>query len=148
MEGDCIPDINGQGVFVDMGQYRSSDFLNVGDLANRTVKFDIRLNGCSGTVSNLVKVAFRGVTDRYFPEAFEARSINSEKENSRESGIGLVIFDRNNNALRPNALPVSAYNLTGRENNTLTLTARYQKTADAIIPGDLKTTIWFDLIYP
>lgn len=136
----CSVDVDSQNLTVQMGQVRTNDFDSVGDWLE-PVGFQITLKDCDTSVSKSVGTLFTGVSDGKNPQVFKTGFGASASH-----GVGLGIFDKNENLLIPNTFP-QFYMPLEDGNNTLTYVARYQATDRTIRAGDANTQVWFTMIY-
>jgi fimbrial protein len=145
VNGACAVARESQDMTVQMGQYRSSLFSGVGSYAPVSIPFAIRLVGCLREVSEHVGIAFQGATPVEDPQVFlAATSVNG---NDASSGVGLALFDSQQQLIIPNSLP-GYFAPIKTEEMTLSFTARYRSVTEDLSPGHLKTDVWFTLVYP
>lgn len=139
-EAACSVSIENIHQVVDMGQFRSNQFGDLGSFAS-PVEFNIRLTECSTAVSNTVGVTFFGVTDGKDPQVLKA----GEGENAA-TGVGLALFDDNGDIIPPNTPPRVGMALHENE-NILRFMARYRATARQVVAGNADVSTWFALTY-
>lgn len=138
----CAVAPGNQQMTVEMGQYRSNQFTGAGSYATVTVPFSIALVDCSPEVSDQVGVMFQGSTPSEDPQVFDAY-----RHAARNSGIGLALFDSEQQLIIPNALPARFMPIqTGA--HVLHFSARYRAVTDRVAPGTLRSDVWFTLVYP
>lgn len=125
---------------VDMGQFRSNQFSDLGAYAP-PVPFSIELSGCSTAVSDTVAVTFLGVSDDRDPHVFSIEG----GENSA-TGVGLAIFDNAGTGVVPNAAPQPLV-LLSEGVMLLRFTARYRATAREVNGGHANAWTWFAVSY-
>ncbi|EJC2626083.1 MULTISPECIES: fimbrial protein [Serratia] len=139
-EAACSVSTESAHQIIDMGQFRSNQFGDLGSFAS-PVEFNIRLTECSTAVSNTVGVAFYGVTDGKDPQVLKA----GEGENAA-TGVGLALFDRNGDIIPPNTPPRTGMALHEGE-NILRFMARYRATSRQVVAGNADASTWFALTY-
>lgn len=145
VNGACAVAPESQNLRVDMGQYRTNAFTGVGSFSTVNVPFTLRLVDCSADVSQTVGVMFQGITPAEDPQVFLATS--GPGENPSSSGVGLAIFDPQQQLIIPNVpanygLPITTSDLAFH------FSARYRAVSEHLVPGNIQTDVWFALIYP
>ena len=142
INGACAVAPDSQQMTVEMGQYRSNHFTGAGSYATVTVPFSIALVDCSPDVSGQVGVMFQGSTPSEDPQVFIV-----SRHATGKSGVGLALFDSEQQLIIPNAPPAR---FTPIQTDALVLhfSARYRAVTDRIIPGALRSDVWFTLVYP
>lgn len=141
----CSVASESQNMTVQMGQYRNTDFKDIGNYAPVSIPFVIRLNDCQTDVSHNVGITFQGMTPVEDPQVFLATTHMSGHDYS--TGIGLALFDGAQQLIIPNSLPVFFLPLSTQE-ITFHFTARYRAVSERLTPGNIKTDVWFVLVYP
>ncbi|WP_435928954.1 type 1 fimbrial protein subunit FimI [Dryocola sp. BD613] len=145
VNGTCAVAPENEEMTVRMGQYRSSLFKGVGSYAPVSIPFAIRLTGCLPEVSAHVGIAFQGATPVEDPQVFLAStSVNGD---NASTGIGLALFDSEQQLIIPNTWPAYFSSIKSRE-VTLHFTARYRSVAEHLLPGNIHSQVWFTLVYP
>ncbi|WP_455426778.1 type 1 fimbrial protein subunit FimI [Dryocola sp. LX212] len=145
VNGACTVATESQEMTVQMGQYRSSLFPAVGSYAPVSVPFAIRLTDCLAEVSERVGIAFQGVTPAEDPQVFLAAT--SASGNDASSGVGLALFDSQQQLIIPNTEPGYFAAIKTRE-MIFHFTARYRSVSESVKPGKLHSDVWFTLVYP
>lgn len=128
---------------VHMGQVSSYRFSGVGDDAD-PVPFSLHLRDCKPSVSDHVRVVFRGVADSQNSDV-----LSIGEGNGIASGVGIALFDEEGQLipLMPIDLePQDWKHLTEGEND-LQFIAKYRATKDRVIGGAANAQAWFSLIY-
>lgn len=141
----CVVAPESQDLRVEMGQYRSNTFGEVGSYSTVTVPFTLRLVECRRDVASLVGISFQGLSPAEDPQVFVASSKASGRPG--ESGLGLALFDSQQQLIIPNAPPNNYLPITAEE-MTFHFSARYRVISLPLVPGNLLTDVWFSLIYP
>ncbi|URO00268.1 type 1 fimbrial protein subunit FimI [Leclercia adecarboxylata] len=145
VNGGCAVAPDSQSLRVDMGQYRTNSFDGIGSFSTVSVPFTLRLVDCSVDVSRTVGVMFQGATPAADPQVFMASSRPGESPVS--SGVGLALFDPQQNLIVPNAPAKTWLPLTTRE-LAFHFSARYRVISEHLVPGNIQTDVWFTLVYP
>jgi fimbrial protein len=145
VNGGCSVASESQDLTVQMGQYKSSFFKEVGNYAPVSIPFAIHLTDCDTEISDLVGISFQGVTPEQDPQVFLAATRIGEIDSS--SGIGLALFDSEQKLIIPNAAPGYFVSINEQE-TTLHFTARYRSVTQQMTPGNIHSDVWFTLIYP
>lgn len=145
VNGACSVASESQQMTVQMGQYRSSQFQSVGGYAPVSVPFAVRLTDCLADVSEHVGIMFQGATPTEDPQVFLAASSVSGSDAS--SGIGLALFDSQQQLIIPNTEPGYLSAIKSRE-KIFHFTARYRSVSERVRPGNIHSDVWFTLVYP
>jgi len=145
VNGSCAVAAESQEMTVQMGQHRSSLFPAVGSYAPVSVPFAIHLTDCLAEVSGQVGIAFQGVTPAEDPQVFIAAT--SANGNDASSGVGLALFDSQQQLIIPNTAPDYFAAINSRE-MIFHFTARYRSVSETVKPGKLHSDVWFTLVYP
>ncbi|HEY1843355.1 MAG TPA: type 1 fimbrial protein subunit FimI [Buttiauxella sp.] len=145
VNGACAVAPESEEMTVQMGQYRSSLFKGVGSYAPISIPFAIRLTNCLADVSDHVGIAFQGATPAEDPQVFLAST--SENGNDASTGIGLALFDSEQQLIIPNTEPGYFAPIKTQE-MTLHFTARYRSVTERVLPGNIHSQVWFTLVYP
>jgi fimbrial protein len=145
VNGACAVAPESEEMTVQMGQYRSSLFKGVGSYAPISIPFAIRLTDCLADVSDYVGIAFQGATPAEDPQVFLAST--SENGNDASTGIGLALFDSEQQLIIPNTEPGYFAPIKTQE-MTLHFTARYRSVTERVLPGNIHSQVWFTLVYP
>ena len=141
----CAVAPDSQDLRVEMGQYRSNTFGDVGTYSNVTVPFTLRLLECRPDVASQVGISFQGLSPAEDPQVFVASAQASGVPG--ESGLGLALFDPEQQLITPNATPTFYLPITTKE-MVFHFTARYRVISLPLVPGNLLTDVWFTLVYP
>jgi P pilus assembly protein, pilin FimA len=141
----CAVAPDSQDLRVEMGQYRSNTFGDVGTYSTVTVPFTLRLVECRPDVASLVGIAFQGLSPAEDPQVFVASAQASGMPG--ESGLGLAIFDPQQQLIIPNTPPTLYLPITTKE-MAFHFSARYRVISLPLVPGNLLTDVWFTLVYP
>lgn len=136
----CRAEAGDQQMTVIMGRISSNRLHAVGEDTD-PVAFDIHLQGCSTTVSRHVAVTFKGVADVKNPDV-----LSVGEGPGRATGVGLAIFD-NQNQLIPLNAPPRAWSQLYTGPTTLHFVAKYRATALQVTGGDASAQAWFSLTY-
>lgn len=145
VNGACAVAPESQEMTIQMGQYRSTLFPGVGSYAPVSIPFAIRLTGCPPEVSEQVGIAFQGATPAEDPQVFlAATSVNG---NDVSAGIGLALFDSEQQLIIPNTVPGYFMPIKTQE-MTFHFTARYRSVSGRVMPGNIHSDVWFTLVYP
>ncbi|ATF95097.1 Type-1A pilin [Cedecea neteri] len=145
VNGACAVAPESQEMTVQMGQYPSNVFKDVGSYAPPSIPFTLRLTDCRPEVYDHVGIAFQGSTPAEDPLVFLATS--SVSGNDASSGIGLALFDQQQQLIIPNSEPASYSQITTQE-MSFHFTARYRSVSKHMSPGNIRSDIWFTLVYP
>lgn len=145
VNGGCAVAPDSQSLRVEMGQYRTNSFDGVGSFSTVNVPFTLRLVDCSVDVSQTVGVMFQGATPAADPQVFLASSRPGESPVS--SGVGLALFDSQQNLIIPNAPAKTGLALSTRE-LVFHFSARYRVISAHLVPGNIQSDVWFTLVYP
>ncbi|SNY62295.1 type 1 fimbrial protein subunit FimI [Enterobacter sp. CC120223-11] len=140
----CAVSPESQDLRVEMGQYRSNNFGDVGSYSTVTVPFSLKLVECRRDVASLVGIAFQGLSPAEDPQVFVATSKASGMPG--ETGLGLALFDARQQLIIPNA-PPDYYSPIISEEMTVHFSARYRVISLPLVPGNLLTDVWFTLVY-
>lgn len=145
VNGACTVAPESQEMTVQMGQYRSSLFKGVGSYAPISIPFVLRLTDCQPEVSDNVGIAFQGATPAEDPQVFLAST--SVNGNDASTGIGLALFDSEQQLIIPNTSPGYFAPIKTQE-MMFHFTARYRSVSKNITPGNIQSQVWFTLVYP
>lgn len=137
----CRVEAGSHHMNVIMGQVRSNQFHFVGEEASPT-PFEIKLLGCSATVSKHVSVAFHGVADRKNPQL-----LSVGEGDGIASGVAVAIFDRKNKLLPINGPVHSSTSLPIDGLLSLRFIAKYSSTDLVVTGGRANATALFSLTY-
>lgn len=141
----CAVSPESQDLRVEMGQYRSNSFRDVGSYSTVTVPFTLHLVECRPDVASQVGVTFQGLSPAEDPQVFVASAQATGMPG--ESGLGLALFDSQQRLIIPNASPNTYLPITTAE-MALHFSARYRVISLPLVPGNLLTDVWFTLVYP
>lgn len=141
----CAVSPTSQDLRVEMGQYRSNSFGEVGSYSTVTVPFTLELVECRRDVASQVGVTFQGLSPAEDPQVFVASAYATGMPG--ESGLGLALFDDNQQLIIPNA-PPNHYLPIIAEQMTFHFSARYRVISLPLVPGNLLTDVWYTLVYP
>ncbi|MFG6654996.1 type 1 fimbrial protein subunit FimI [Scandinavium sp. M-37] len=141
----CAVAQESQDLRVEMGQYRSNTFGEVGSFSTVTVPFSLHLVECRPDIASLVGVSFQGLSPAEDPQVFVASAKATGMPG--ESGLGLALFDGQQKLIIPNA-PPEHYSPITAEEMILHFSARYRVISLPLVPGNLLTDVWFTLVYP
>lgn len=136
----CSVSAGSEAQVVDMGQFRSNQFGELGSYAS-PVPFVIDLTDCNASMRERVAIAFKGISDGKDPLVF--RTGNGA---DMRPGVGLAIFDSQGDIIPPNALPRTVASLP-RAEMSLHFTARYRATSRLVSGGNADAWTWFTLTY-
>lgn len=145
VNGACVVSPESQNLRVEMGQYRTNLFGEVGSYSSVTVPFSLTLQECRSDVSQQVGITFQGLTPAEDPQVFVASAQASGKPGT--SGLGLALFDSRQQQILPNTAPARYLPIDRRE-MTFYFSARYRVISLPLIPGALRSDVWFTLAYP
>lgn len=140
MDAACSVSVDSSNQTVQMGQIRSNEFKSLGDWEDPE-SFQIKLEDCSTTVSQSVGVLFTGISDGKDSQVFKAGWGAGAAQ-----GVGIGIFDADDNLLPPNTAPLWYAPLQDGE-NVLSYIARYRATDRIVHPGTADTQVWFNVVY-
>ncbi|WP_442798678.1 fimbrial protein [Pantoea vagans] len=156
IEGGClisIGDRESSELIVDMGAYRNDQFKHVGDYADREyVTFRIDVSLCNIDAGRNIDLLFSGDTASEDKSLFKVRpdkSFNnkaSESDDDASTGLGLALFDENQNRLYPNVIN-SNTRMRG-ESGTLIFLAKYQMVRNQTVAGRYLSEVNFKIFYP
>lgn len=141
----CAVAPESQDLRVEMGQYRSNTFGDVGSYSTVTVPFTLHLVECRRDVASQVGISFQGLSPAEDPQVFVASAQASGMPG--ESGLGLALFDDRQQLIIPNATP-NHYSPIAAQEMTFHFSARYRVISLPLVPGNLLTDVWFTLVYP
>lgn len=136
----CRVEAGDRQMTVRMGQISSNRFHDAGE-DTRPVPFDIHLRDCSTAVSQRVGVAFRGVADGKDPDV-----LSVGEGPGVASGIGVALFDGENNLIPINSPPANWTRLYSGP-TTLHFVAKYRATGHQVTGGVANAQAWFSLTY-
>lgn len=145
VNGACAVSPESTNLRIDMGQYRTNAFAGIGSFSTVTVPFSIRLVECHSEISRLVGVAFQGLTPAEDPQVFAASTRVGGAQSG--SGLGLGLFDAQQQRIMPNAQPQTYQPIDAAE-MMLHFSARYRVISLPLIPGNIHSDVWFTLVYP
>ncbi|PIJ49863.1 hypothetical protein BL250_15965 [Erwinia sp. OLTSP20] len=150
-EGTCVISAERRDMQIDMGRYRTDDFTGVGSLSAVRIPFDIHLTACNQPLAGNISVSFYGATAPRSPDLFLVTSDDGNaaglSDSTHDSGLGLQLSDSAGDPIIPNhTAGMSLLPLAG--NTIMHFTARYQATARHPRPGELRSEVWFRLVYP
>ncbi|VYT81281.1 type 1 fimbrial protein subunit FimI [Metakosakonia massiliensis] len=145
VNGGCAVAQQSQNLYVDMGQYRTDMFSGKGSFATAIVPFALELVECDADVWRYVGIAFQGVTPAADPQVFLAT--NWPDSAGGDSGIGLAIFNDQQQHIIPNAAPLHFTPIV-TDKVTYHFSARYRALSGTFIPGKVQSDVWFTLVYP
>ncbi|WLI37162.1 fimbrial protein [Pseudomonas sp. FP818] len=138
--GACSVSISNSDKIVLMGTVRSNQFTGVGS-DSQAVPFSIQLDDCNSNVSESVGISFSGIANE---EDLQVLAINGGTDAAQ--GIGLALFDADNQLLAVNADPVE-YAPLSKGMNTLSFFAKYRLVEKFLRPGIANATADFTLVY-
>lgn len=141
----CVVSPESQDLRVEMGQYRSNSFGDVGSYSTVTVPFALKLVECRRDIASQVGIAFQGLSPAEDPQVFVATSKATGMPGN--TGLGLALFDNQQQLIIPNATP-DRYLPIISEEMTFHFSARYRVISLPLVPGNLLTDVWFTLVYP
>lgn len=145
VNGGCAVAQHSQNLHVDMGQYRTDMFSGKGSFATTIVPFTLELIECDADVWRYVGIAFLGVTPAADPQVFLATSWIDGA--GSDSGIGLAIFNDQQQHIIPNAAPLHFTPIV-TDKVTYHFSARYRALSGTFLPGKVQSDVWFTLVYP
>jgi fimbrial protein len=128
LNGGCLASIRNSDKIVLMGEVRTNQFLGVGS-DSQAVPFSIQLDDCASNISESVAVGFSGVANEQ-----DLRVLAIAPGTNAAQGIGLALFDANNNLLPINTAP-SHFATLNNGVNTLHFLAKYRLTQLSVVPG-------------
>lgn len=156
VEGACLVSIGSRAsseLIVDMGSYRNDQFKHPGGYSDKEfVSFRIDISLCNIDASRNVDLIFSGDTASEDKKLFKVRAeksfVNqtSEEENSKNTGLGLALFDEDENMLYPNIITRNS-KFRGKE-GTLVFLAKYKMVRKQIIAGRYFSEVNFKILYP
>lgn len=136
----CLLSMSNSDKKISIGIISSNQFAGVGS-DGQAVPFSIQLDDCSSNVSQSVGISFSGVTDRNDSRVLAIESIDGSAQ-----GIGVALFDKDNNLLEVN--PSSGYyTVLNNGMNTLNFLAKYRMTSEKFAPGYANSFVDFTLTY-
>ena len=141
----CAVSPESQDLRVEMGQYRSNNFADVGSYSTVTVPFTLKLVECRRDIASQVGIAFQGLSPAEDPQVFVATAKASGMPG--KTGLGLALFDNQQQLIIPNAPPGSYLPIISQE-MAFHFSARYRVISLPLVPGNLLTDVWFTLVYP
>lgn len=144
VNGTCSVAPKSRSMYVDMGQHRSNQFRGVGSYAG-PVDFSVHLSNCVRAVREGMVIRFMGVTDGKDPLVLRAGG----DDNSGATGMGLAIFDSQDNLLPLNRdmIVVPDIQQAGNVVTEMKFTARYRATSRQVAGGKADALTWFTLDY-
>ncbi|TQI77978.1 major type 1 subunit fimbrin (pilin) [Serratia fonticola] len=122
-------------VLVPFGTVASSSFAKVGDMAS-SKSFQIKLDDCPASTAT---VRFDAVQDGTNPDLF------SIGNGSSAAGVGINLFDADNNVIRPNNDSGNYTLIAG--SNTLDFVAKLKSTEASVTVGDILASADFTIVY-
>ncbi len=149
--GACVVSADSQDLHIDMGQYTTHAFRQIGDVSAPGIPFTIRLKDCHPGIKGGVGITFSGVTVPKEPDLFLVSA--SEPLPAGVSGqkglvgLGLLITDQSGHQIKPGGIPHQFFRPNG-DDISLHYVARYQTTSQGLWPGELRTEVRFDIAYP
>jgi len=149
--GACVVSADSQDLHINMGQYSTHDFTEVGDTSTPGIPFTIRLTECYSGLKVGVGVTFSGLTDPKEPDLFLVKASDAPPTGvsgqNGFTGLGLLIIDQNGHQMMPSSMPNKFFSPDG-QNISLHYVARYKATSRRVWPGELRTEVNFDISYP
>lgn len=136
----CRVEAGDQQMTVRMGQISSNKVYGVGSDAY-PVSFTIHLQDCNTNVSQRIGVGFYGVADDKNPEVLSVESTSNSA-----TGVGIGIFDEQNQLIRLNSPPLIYKSLKSGAMD-LKFVAKYRATSRKVTGGIANAQAWFLLTY-
>lgn len=140
IDAACLVDIDSRKQEIRLEQVNNALFTATGTNVS-AVPFSIQLNNCSVTTSQAVGISFTGVADERDPNILATIS-----DRNMANGVGVALFDAENNLLPINSSPVD-FNLLSRGTNTLHFFAKYRSTLPVVTSGSSNATANFMVTY-
>ncbi|WP_187432817.1 fimbrial protein [Pseudomonas synxantha] len=138
--GACSVSISNTDKIVLMGTVKSNQFMGVGS-DSQAVPFSIQLDDCNSNVSESVGIIFSGIANE---EDLQVLAITGGADAAQ--GVGLALFDADNQLLAVNADPIEYASLS-KGVNTLSFFAKYRLVEQFVHPGVANATVDFTLVY-
>lgn len=139
----CAVNTESADQIVNLGQYRTAKFSNVGDTTTN-VPFTIELNDCDPAVAKTASVAFSGQIDGSDNTLL---AVSSGSNDNAAKGVGIEILDSKSSTLIPDGASFSAEQTLIEGTNTLKFAARYKATAATTEPGQANADATFVMKY-
>ncbi|MVX99147.1 fimbrial protein [Enterobacteriaceae bacterium 8376wB9] len=146
VEAACAVSAGSSNQTVDLGQYRTANFTQKGDLSG-AVPFKIQLQDCDPSVSTTASVAFSGTAESSDPTVLAVSNISGGGVSGSASGVGIQITDNAGVVLSPNGSTYSNAQTLNDGVNELNFTARYKATADTVSAGQADADATFKMQY-
>ena len=141
----CAVSADSANQTVDMGQYRTALFTEVGIRSN-AVPFTIKLEDCDPEVSGKAQTSFTGNASSDDDELLAVSNIGGGAAGAA-SGVGIEISDSMGTVLKPDGTAFSVAQTLNDGLNTLHFTARYRSTSATVTPGAADADATFTMQY-
>lgn len=136
----CSVSITNTDKIILMGNVRTDQFMGVGS-DSQAVPFSIQLDDCESNISESVGIGFSGIVAE---KDFQVLAITSGAEAAQ--GIGLALFNADNQLLQLNAMPAEYVQLS-KGVNTLKFFAKYRLVEPLSRPGTANAVADVNLVY-
>lgn len=133
----CVVDIGGEGLSVDLGQYRAADFTTTGDVTSART-FNINLDNCATETYSKAALSFNGTT--------AAGNNKALSVSGGAGGVGIQIL-KNNTALVVDGTESSVEQIFNTGSNTIPFQAQYISLENTVTPGAANATANFTVTY-
>ncbi|MDN0111406.1 fimbrial protein [Yersinia mollaretii] len=140
IDAACLVDIDSRKQEIRLDQVNNAQFTASGSSVS-AAPFSIQLNNCSVTTSQSVGISFIGVADERDPTILATIT-----ERNMANGVGIALFDADNNLLPINA-PPKDFSLLSRGTNTLHFFAKYRSTLPVVTSGSSNAAANFMVTY-
>ncbi|OAT36728.1 fimbrial protein [Proteus myxofaciens] len=137
----CSVAISDQSMIVNMGQLSTNKLTAPGQDSD-PIKFDIHLQECNHEISKFVSITFLGVANDINHDIL---SVDNGDDSAK--GVGIAIFDSNNNLIPINSLPMKVALLNKEREMTLHFMTKYRATSYNIMGGKADAYADFLLTY-
>lgn len=145
MNAGCAVNASSNNQSVDMGEYRSALFTDVGFRSN-SVLFNIELDDCDSTISTQVSTAFSGTASSVDPTVLAVSNAAGGASGSA-SEIGIETSDKTGTVIKPDGSEFSTAQTLIDGSNVLSFSVRYKSTAASVTPGGADADVTFSLQY-
>ncbi|RXN69646.1 type-1 fimbrial protein subunit A [Providencia rettgeri] len=141
----CAVSADSTNQTVNMGQYRTAFFTDVGIRSN-AVPFTIKLEDCDTKVSTTAQTSFTGNSSSVDNTLLTVSNVGGGAAGAA-SGVGIEISDSTGTVLKPDGSVFSAPQTLNDGQNTLHFTARYKSMSKTVTPGAADADATFTMQY-
>lgn len=139
-DAPCVVNASTEGLPVELGQYRASDFSKVGDTSSPKT-FNISLSNCAVDTYTKASVTFNGLTS-----SGDNTILSTDGGDSSATGVGIQILKKNITLALDGSKASETTSLT-EGNNNLAFQARYIAKNATVTPGQANASADFTITY-